>query len=477
MTMQEWPDDKLDEFFRKASEELNPQLEPDDWNRMKRRLNQEDRHVDIWSRFKSLFIILGVLTLVTGIWFFSKDEPELMNKMNDNSARTVENSPLQELTITGELNEKETISSGQYSVLEPVKKGIAILPKQQLKSEEGKIRKSPAVSLDEVINKGKLKEEYLNKQAGNDSRVLENNKILSRHSSDAGGVHSDSIRNQGAERDGGTTLNEMGSLGSAPISRPDQPTTLNDPFFEPEVSNNMVNVDMDTVVFGKQTIFDRDWTVAREGISQSDSQENESVKETPIQPRLGIRAGLAPEFNAVTFPDFSFLSMAAKVLIEYRLMPRTYVQVGIVKSSKTYCAFPGDYSWPDRWKQPLLPASVDGTCDILEMPLNIRYNIIEREKLNWVVTGGISNYRMLNEKYTYNYERPDPAIKWYEWEGNTGWYWASHLNLSAGMERKLGKRFSVFAEPYLKVPVKKVGLGKINLYSTGIWFSVKYNLH
>jgi hypothetical protein len=42
------------------------------------------------------------------------------------------------------------------------------------------------------------------------------------------------------------------------------------------------------------------------------------------------------------------------------------------------------------------------------------------------------------------------------------------------MERSLGKHFSIQAEPYLKVPLKGLGIGNIRMDSYGILFTLKY---
>jgi hypothetical protein len=42
------------------------------------------------------------------------------------------------------------------------------------------------------------------------------------------------------------------------------------------------------------------------------------------------------------------------------------------------------------------------------------------------------------------------------------------------MERSLGKRFSIQAEPYLKVPLKGLGTGKMRMDSYGVLFTLKF---
>jgi hypothetical protein len=86
---------------------------------------------------------------------------------------------------------------------------------------------------------------------------------------------------------------------------------------------------------------------------------------------------------------------------------------------------------------------------------------------------------MLQEDYSYNYANPDdPRIndRAREWTTSTGSYGFSHLNVSAGYERAFGKRLSWQVEPFVKVPLKGVGYYKLNLISTGAFFSLRYKL-
>jgi hypothetical protein len=107
--------------------------------------------------------------------------------------------------------------------------------------------------------------------------------------------------------------------------------------------------------------------------------------------------------------------------------------------------------------------------------LNIRYDITQKNKSRMFVTTGVTSYVMLNEKYIYNYENPaDPAIKWKNWEGKTGIYKLSNINFSAGYEYQFFRKLSLQVEPFVKVPVSKVGFGKVNLSTIGIFFSAKY---
>ena len=111
---------------------------------------------------------------------------------------------------------------------------------------------------------------------------------------------------------------------------------------------------------------------------------------------------------------------------------------------------------------------------MIEIPLGVRYDFTQTERSRWFAGTGLSSYYLKKEKYTYNYKTYVHGAK-YNWEdNNTGLALFSHLNLSAGYEYRISNKLSLLAEPYLKVPLKGIGYGKVNLMTTGMWLSVRY---
>jgi hypothetical protein len=165
------------------------------------------------------------------------------------------------------------------------------------------------------------------------------------------------------------------------------------------------------------------------------------------------------------------------LLVEYSVLPRLYLQSGAVWSRKDYSASAEAYQLPKhKYYPPLALSGIDGVCKVLEIPLNVRYDIALGERSRWFATGGFSSYHMNAEKYKYYYIDPkDPsAEKWPGWNGKTGWYWLSHANVSAGYEYRISRKLSLLAEPSIRMPLKRVGYGKVNLITTGLWLSVRY---
>ncbi len=189
--------------------------------------------------------------------------------------------------------------------------------------------------------------------------------------------------------------------------------------------------------------------------------------------KFGIRLALSPDFNSLENLGTSALGGTVGLLFEYKLNKKLILQTGITYSNKKYIGSFDDYhNWTD-WKayHPSKPTEVDGGCKVIDVPINLRLNLFQKPKQTWFVSSGVSSYWMLNENYTYLYAW-SPA-KSVDWNYNSKYYF-SVLNFSIGLDRQISKNFSLQIEPYLKTPLKSVGTGGVNLYSSGVLFSTKY---
>lgn len=165
------------------------------------------------------------------------------------------------------------------------------------------------------------------------------------------------------------------------------------------------------------------------------------------------------------------------VSLEYHISNRVSISVGAIYSTKIYEADARRYNPDNPYWASYYPKPVDvkGNCKVIDLPVNIRYNFLNREKYNLYVSGGLSSYLMLREDYKYIYKVYDPNQR-YGWHGKNEYkHFFKVVNLSAGYERKLNERFSLQAEPFIKLPTAGVGYGRIKLLSTGLFMSVKYN--
>ncbi|RFS16255.1 hypothetical protein [Emticicia sp. C21] len=293
--------------------------------------------------------------------------------------------------------------------------------------------------------------------------------------------------------------NSIGKTNKQPSALRDTRTANNQKADEIN-SSNTVNNDLKTVVQSRASTIDSAATIEKTqwasvnalspvihlydiGLKLPDVQFESPDLAPVIMPRtntafkrgLNIRLAISPDLSFIPSNKIFKVGNNWAAILEYRFNNRMSIQTGVIRSMKYYGALPSQYEWNAYWTMPSPLKDIDATCKMLDIPLNLRYDISQKPNSRWFVSGGFTSYIMLKEVYRYNYENPyDPNIKRKSWEGKTGAYPFSVLNLSVGYERQLFRRLTFQAEPFYKAPLGKVGYGKVRLATAGIFFSVKY---
>jgi hypothetical protein len=477
--MIELPDDELDKLFRKSSEELDPKFDPEDWNKLKKRLDREDGRTPFaWLR---KWWPVGLLALLIpaglGIYYVSTNSEGGSEKVEVfDEGKMEEGEKREEVEMTkgrkedGEKEEKTVIKTEKGIVdTEKPKKGLT--ESVNLAIEKNLEKRENIITSDLAFNSSKRKNL---KRADKESF-----KILPRGRSNTGGVYLEPNRSKREGGDGAFSENQRLPVDTENPGSDNK--NAGERQFVTAQASAASSIDEQERLSVSANLLQRkpvSWNnitplpgiVAQEPAPVAVVENARQKKPTA---KWAVRFGYSPDLSSVGLKNFSKPGSAISFMAEYAVIPRLFVQSGIVRSVKDYNAKAGEYTWPARWPQTVLPSSVDGVCRILEIPLNLRYDISQTDRSRWFAGGGMSSYYMQNEKYTYNYDKyvHDPK---YKWEGKTGWYWLSHINASAGYEYRFSQKLSLLAEPYVRVPIKKVGLGKVNLFTTGVWISVRY---
>lgn len=189
------------------------------------------------------------------------------------------------------------------------------------------------------------------------------------------------------------------------------------------------------------------------------------------QTGLGLRVLYSPDFSTIETNKIFKVGNNIGILGEYRFNNRWSVQTGVIKSLKYYYALPDQYTSPYNLKN---LKDINATCDMLDIPLNLRFDFVNTPQHKWFATAGATSYLMLKEKYSYNYENNyGSSTRSNGWEGKTGFYPFGVINVSAGYERRLFKNFTAQAEPFFKVPIQNVGYGNVRLATFGLFISGK----
>lgn len=217
-------------------------------------------------------------------------------------------------------------------------------------------------------------------------------------------------------------------------------------------------------------------------IPPGDTNSTEQPEKKQQQNDRGFEIGLAagPDMSNVKFTDADKMGYNVGLQLGYRFNDRWSIHTGLLYTRKNYTAQGKHFTKPSvSWWENRHPVGLQGYCAMWDIPLNVRYNVAVTKKGNWFVSAGASSYIMTKEDYNIDYtygtgSTGGPIRSWYYDMDSTSTYLFSILNLSAGWEKQLNKRFSLQIEPYFKLPLKGLGYGKLDLNSYGIYLAAKY---
>lgn len=166
------------------------------------------------------------------------------------------------------------------------------------------------------------------------------------------------------------------------------------------------------------------------------------------------------------------------VLIGYHINKKIGIETGAILEKKYYYSS-GEYfdKKAVAYLNNINILSVNGNCNMINIPVNIKYNFLSHKKSTWFATTGLSSYIMTKEYYDYNYEyNSSYGHKGYTYLSSSK-NWFSVINLSLGYQHDLGKNFMWRIEPYFKLPASGVGLGKLPLSSTGLYVGINKRIN
>ncbi len=153
--------------------------------------------------------------------------------------------------------------------------------------------------------------------------------------------------------------------------------------------------------------------------------------------------------------------------LSYAISKHITVASGLYVTKKVYTATPYQYKVTGYVNPSLKEVGAD--CKVFEIPVSVYYSFKQVKNHNWLAGLSLSSLLMKRETYDYFYETPGGQTYSYDKTlTNENNHYFSVLTLSGGYQYKLNNRFSFIAEPYVKVPLTGIGLGKIKLNSTGI---------
>lgn len=213
-------------------------------------------------------------------------------------------------------------------------------------------------------------------------------------------------------------------------------------------------------------------------VQKADTTVTQTQPQQPEEKQPAARSAKAFYLSVVAGPDASTIKLQSieagynvGVVAGYRFHKKWMVEAGALWSKKSYYTDAKHMNTSKIYA----PAntklrSADGDCYMIEVPVAIRYDFRTTERRNWFAALGLSSYIMKKESYEYTYDAPTGAYDYYKTYRNATTNLFSVAYLGVGLQQSIGKTTSIRLEPYLKMPLK--GLGVLSLPFSSAGFTV-----
>lgn len=204
--------------------------------------------------------------------------------------------------------------------------------------------------------------------------------------------------------------------------------------------------------------------------------------------RGGLHINRSLAFGILGAPDFASVNSLAGdrpgstigLTVDYQFANHLYIGSGLLLDRKIFSAYGQDFHAPAGFYAanglPDRIGIVKGTFEMLEIPLNLRYDFTVSGSTMFFLSSGLSSYLLVSQNNNYYYSsywNPRNSVCTpVSTPGKS--YLFSALNLSAGVETGLSNSLSLLIAPYMKIPVRGVGIGQVQMSTVGINFALRF---
>jgi hypothetical protein len=468
-------DDDMDDLFRRAGEDYPLNTDNADWNKVLHGLHHSDEDLPnqkkSWKDYRFLLLLL-----LLPIGFIcgrnsSKNNEDILAKSGTETP--INKTSAEQLNQTGTSPaEKQGLDSEPNDLVQEKESDVGE------NSADGKTSSGTQIqnSLKDKKREETIAEEIIEKSA---NRIPG---IRSRLNIKAVPFLEKTQVDKQKTQEISTSVLPTKDLANAPSSALSNTTDEENKLKNSQSSTQKALEDKDTIA-AKDTaslLKTTEVTETKKGASDKlpETTKTSKAKAPPFKRKLFYSLVVGPDLSSEKFYKLTKAGYSIGATLGYQFSKKFTVEAGILWDRKNYYTT-GEYF--DTSKLQLPPWSritqAQGYCDMIEVPVNIKYNFVTKGKYSWFLSAGLSSYFMQKEDYDITYKRYNqPYVKDYQYN-NASKNLFSILNISAGYQTTLGKFTSISIAPYIKVPLAGVGVGKLPINSTGIYMSISRSIH
>ncbi len=199
------------------------------------------------------------------------------------------------------------------------------------------------------------------------------------------------------------------------------------------------------------------------------------------QPKLGYKPQLAlgviasSDMNGVGSFQQSKVGGNFGLSFSVGLSKKWSISTGAAYSIKPYLTNFNDYHTSYQFKTD--PVNIDVNCRMIDIPLNVNYQIYNRQQNKISIGTGLSSYIILSENYSFNYANQYASGPAGYSVINKNRNILSIANLDATYQHQVNSKVGIVIQPYLKLPLSNVGEGQARLQTAGIAVGLNWNLN
>jgi hypothetical protein len=193
-----------------------------------------------------------------------------------------------------------------------------------------------------------------------------------------------------------------------------------------------------------------------------------------LRPQFALSVIAASELNGMNTLQQSNTGGTFGMLFSVGIKKLT-ISTGATYSIKPYAV--GFDSYHTAYKFKTQPETITADCRLLDIPINIDYQVYNKRRNKISIGTGISSYLMMHESYDYDYADPAAIGPDYYNVKSPGKYMFSILNLQATYQRQINSKFGLSVQPYLKLPLANIGYSQIKLQTVGVAVGVNWNIN
>jgi hypothetical protein len=453
----------MDALFRDGADRHEFTYNPDAWAMMAEKLDTKDRR----KYFLWLFLGALLLTGIAGIYFLTNSVEQSNSIATKSNIEIANNGTILESIEDKDLNtltekENQSIGDSKLVVSEKVKQ----------------IENSSTINNRAQDLKSESKEEYI--------------KTVSKvRSSNIGAQNSFQSENTGSLVD-----NEVVSVSSPIVSSISYNSTSSDETNIEKAITSTGSTILKDEISRDLLVLDMLKKTNNSVVLSINNKEQDFDLRLITQHTAPIVVGSTPRYVLTAFgsSDFSTVGSFRDPQTGYTVGAKTGIQlarkyqfdIGFAYSLKKYGSEGVDYNIEGGWNEMvgIDPTWMDGKGNVLQIPIEASYYFNGYESNSFFVNAGISSFLFNSEWYGFKYDdvellnnpnaTPIEEITMND-ISRRNFHLAGIARLSVGYQKIISSNIAFELSPYLQVPLTGIGEGKVDLYTAGIQFAVKFN--